>query len=242
MEAGFIKLWRQMLFNECLDGNNDRKALWVTILLKAKHKTETYNGTTMQPGEFIISYGKLARTINVTKSALRSHLKHLNKHSMITHQTSRKGTKITVLNWDRYQSRAQSEHDLHTIVEPTSSTQPAQKLATIKEEKKKRRKEEKKLINRQTKKTAPVCDFFQCNELNEWMGTLPERTKKRWENYADYELMEEMTYGAKEWTEVNNKTMKSYSQFVENWWKRDKRFAIMEDNRRKAEFFAKYDK
>ena len=230
MEAGFIKLWRQMLFNECLNNSNDRKVLWITILLKAKHKKETYNGTTMQPGEFITSYGKLARTINVTKSALRTHLKHLTKHSMIAHQTSRKGTKITVLNWGRYQIRAQSEHDLRTVIEPIVSTQPAQKLATIKEEKNKRIKE----IVSKPKKEMPVCDFFQCNELNEWIGDLPKTTSDRWYNYGHKDLLEQLAIEAKEYAETSSKKYKAISKFVDNWFKRsDELKAILEQQKNK---------
>ena len=239
MEAGFIKLWRQMLFNECLNNSNDRKVLWITMLLKAKHKKETYNGTTMQPGEFITSYGKLARTIGVTKSALRTHLKHLTKHSMIAHQTSRKGTKITVLNWERYQSRAQSEHDLCTITEPHLSTQPAQKLATIKEEKKKRRKE---YIGK-TKKTVPVCNFFQCDELNKWIGNLPETISDRWCSYGHRDLLEQLATEAKEYAETSSKKYKAIARFVDNWFKRSNELKLIleeQENKKNQDKFFKY--
>ncbi len=230
MEAGYIKLWRQIRDNECLKGNNDRLALWIEILLRAKYKEESYNGTTMQPGEFVTSYGNLARTICVTKSALRTHIKHLTKHSMITHQTSRKGTKITVLNWERYQSDAQSAHDSRTPSHTLFSTQRARLLATIKEEKKKRRKE----VIPKPKKIVPVCDFFECSELNEWIGELPKTISERWYSYGHKDLLEQLAIEAKEYADTSSKKYKAIARFVDGWFKRSNELKpILEEQQNK---------
>ena len=236
---GFVKLWRSFFdsddFKARKGKTNDRRIMCLVIICQANYKKVTHNGVTLQPGEIIITHEKLARIAEVQLTSVKAHLVALVKARIIECSKTFQGTKIKVINWERYQDTEQITPVLQQLKRKVSK-----KLTpTFKEEKKK-----EKRINRETKpkKEVPVCDFFQCDELNKWVGTLPESTRERWEKYADYELMEEMTYAAKEWTEVNNKTKKNYCQFLENWWKRDKRFAAAEDNRRKSEFFAKYDK
>ncbi len=236
---GFVKLWRSFFDSEDFKARkgktNDRRIMCLAIICQANYKKVTHNGVTLQPGEIIITHEKLARIAEVQLTSVKAHLVALVKARIIECSKTFQGTRIKVINWEHYQDTAEV-----TPVPQQLKRKVSKKLTpTFKEEKKK-----EKRSNRETKpkNIVPDCDFFQCDELNKWVGGLPKSTKERWCNYADYTLMEEMTYAAKEWAEEKGKTMKSCYQFVENWWKRDKRFTSMEDNRRKLEFFAKYDK
>ena len=234
LKSGWIKCPRELLYDEDLKDPKIFK-LFMSILVQANFESKTFRGNVIQPGEFITSLAKLGGPLGLTDSRIRTALKRFEEQGKIARLKIKKGTKIKVLIWGSDLKNAE-------IMPETSHKgclNNAQNVATTKEVKKKeiRNKKETK-----PKKIVPDCDFFQCDELNKWVGKLPESTKERWCRYADYELMEEMAYEAKEWTEVNNKTKKNYPKFLEDWWKRDKRFADAIHNRKITEFFAKYER
>lgn len=236
---GFVKLWRSFFDSDDFKARNgktnDRRILCLAIICRVNYKEVTYNGVTLQPGEIIITHKKLAQVAALQLTSVKAHLVALVKARIIECSKTFQGTRIKVINWERYQDTA----ELTSVLRPSNGSASAKLTPTFKEEKKKERRS-----NRETKpkKIVPDCDFFQCDELNKWVGKLPASTKKRWLEYDNIDLLEEMSLLAKEWTEANNKTKKNYCQFLEKWWKGDQRFQEILRNKLIKETFAKYDK
>jgi len=103
-KAGWIKLHRTLLDWDWAD---DPKvfALFVTCLLKANHEPNTWRGIDIQRGQFITSLDSLKAQTGLTHRELRTALKKLQKTGEIDKQTTSQNTRITVIQYDKYQER-----------------------------------------------------------------------------------------------------------------------------------------
>jgi len=103
-KTGWIKLHRTLLDWDWAD---DPKvfALFVTCLLKANHEPNTWRGIDIQRGQFITSLDSLKAQTGLTHRELRTALKKLQKTGEIDKQTTSQNTRITVIEYDKYQER-----------------------------------------------------------------------------------------------------------------------------------------
>jgi len=103
-KTGWIKLHRTLLDWDWAD---DPKvfALFVTCLLKANHEPNTWRGIDIQRGQFITSLDSLKAQTGLTHRELRTALKKLQKTGEIDKQTTSQNTRITVIQYDKYQER-----------------------------------------------------------------------------------------------------------------------------------------
>lgn len=142
---GYIKLHRQLL-NWQWYGVPVVKDLFLHFLLRANLSDGFYSGTLVKRGQLVIGRKDLAETLGYTEMQIRSAIDKLRTTNEITTKTTNKGTVITIVNWDFYQSNEQENNQQinHQNNHQLTNKQPASnhQITTYKEE-----KEEKKNKN-----------------------------------------------------------------------------------------------
>lgn len=206
---GWIKLHRQIRNHWVFKNANYFKA-WVVIISEVNHQSSKV----LIEGELIEckrgqSINSLATWVSIlgddwTIQKLRTFLKLLEKDGMINTEGLRKTTRLTVCNYDSYQSEQQADNKETTSRQHTANTQ----LTTNKNVK--NEKEENKINIEERKQT-----FAQT--LNPYL-----------EKYGREFLNDFYLY----WTEptLNNKKLK-YE--LEKTWSLDRRLSTWETNAKK---------
>ena len=221
MAGGYYKTHRKIFNNDFL---KDHKRFYIfhQILQSASHEKTTYMGVTLKPGEFTTSYRAFAERCLTTISSIRYALKALKKRTMIDITPSSHHIKITVINWEKYQSTTQDAHNM--------STKRAQDAHLSRN----KNKEIKNIRGDTEKKAVSSCDFFKCSELNEWIGILPKTISERWYSYGHKDLLEQLAIEAKEYADTSSKKYKAIARFVDGWFKRSNELKpILEEQQNK---------
>lgn len=107
---GYIKLHRS-LFNHWIWTNTSEKfnlrSAWIDLLLLANHDSANirFNGDVMhiKRGCHMTSVSKLADRWMVTEKTVRGWLNKLQQDEMITFDSTKKGTLIHIVNYEKYQ-------------------------------------------------------------------------------------------------------------------------------------------
>lgn len=105
-EAGYIKLFRQMLSWEWYDDANTLK-LFIHLLLTVNHTDEKWHGVIIQRGSRVTSLQNLAKELHFTKRQLATHITRLKTSNEVIQSPTSKYSVFTVKNYDRYQSTVQ---------------------------------------------------------------------------------------------------------------------------------------
>lgn len=115
---GWIKIHRQLLEWEWYD---DMKVfrLFVHCLLKANHADKKYKGKLVKRGTFLTSRDLLSSETGLTVREVRTALNKLISTNELTNVSTRKGSVITVINYDKYQNTTNKK----TNKRPTSDQQ-----------------------------------------------------------------------------------------------------------------------
>jgi len=127
---GYIKVYRKILDN-FIYLDSEAVHLWLHILLKANHakKEFLFNGKkeTLKIGQLILSRDKLSLETNINPSKIYRLLKILEREQLIEQQTNNHFTKITVLNYEKYQNKtykSEQQNEQPTNNQRTTSEQP----------------------------------------------------------------------------------------------------------------------
>lgn len=144
MLEGWIKIQRAIV--EHWIWNDPIKLKWWLDLLMLAGYSDSKVNVGLQifdcgRGQIITSLSALAKRWGATKDRVRNFLVLLSKEKMITHESLTKSTRITICNYERYQSDL---HDSQTIDKrsPNANQTLAKRSIYIKENKKERRKED----------------------------------------------------------------------------------------------------
>ncbi len=131
---GWIKIHRQLLEWEWYDDINVTR-LFLHILLKANHKSKNYKGELIQIGEHLTSREILSNETGLTIRQVRTALTKLKTTNEVAIKSSSQGTKIQVVNYQKYQVTASEV----TTKRPASD----QQTTTNKNEKNEKKKKNK---------------------------------------------------------------------------------------------------
>ena len=101
-DNGFIMLHRKITEWEWYTNANTAH-LFIYCLLRANHKTQKWQGTTIERGAFITSLSNLAAETGMSLKAIRTALNHLESTGEIKRESTNKYTKIIVINYNNYQ-------------------------------------------------------------------------------------------------------------------------------------------
>ena len=78
--------------------------LWIDILLHTNPVDYYHHGDLIKRGQCILSLNQVAERCHMSKPTVSKYLRLLEECGKVKLDISRKGTKVTVLNWDKYQS------------------------------------------------------------------------------------------------------------------------------------------
>lgn len=105
---GYISLHRSLLDWEWYTEANTMR-LFVHLLLTVNHTTKQWQGVTVERGQRVASYGKLAAETGMSVKEVRTALNHLKKTGEVAHKATSKFGLFTVVNYDRYQAAGTQE-------------------------------------------------------------------------------------------------------------------------------------
>ena len=106
--SGFVKLHRELLNWEWYSDLPVR-VLFLHCLLKANFKNTKWKGQTIKSGEFITSIASLSKETSLSQRQTRTALFKLKSTNELTIKTTSRYSIITVNNWDKWQSKRQTE-------------------------------------------------------------------------------------------------------------------------------------
>ena len=99
---GWIKMHRKLVNWEWWDSPMMVKA-WLYICMSAFPSDFKWNGVTIPKGSFFTTKAILMRDLNCSDKFVRSLLRRLKDNGQIEYKGTKRGTIITVLNYDSYQ-------------------------------------------------------------------------------------------------------------------------------------------
>lgn len=135
MERGYVKLWRKTLDSGIIS-NGPAWQLFGYLLLNATYKQcrKIVNGVLfeLKPGDVFFSRRETAQTLKLGEQQIRTALKLLETSQIITLCPTRKGTIISFVNWDRYNSQQPTDNpQANPQTNPRlTHTQPTDPLAS----------------------------------------------------------------------------------------------------------------
>ena len=121
--------------------------LWIDILLHTNPVDYYHHGDLIKRGQCILSLNQVAERCHMSKHTVKKYLGLLEECGKIKLDVQRKGTKVTVLNWDRYQSDnqvggAKLHQEVHQEVHPNKKSLK-EESKRIKEESKRQTREDR---------------------------------------------------------------------------------------------------
>ena len=116
--SGFVVLHRKLLEWEWYDDANTMR-LFLHGILKANHAPQKWRGTTIERGQFVSSYDKLAQELKLTKKQIRLAQDRLESTGEWAHDGHTQFTVFTIKNYSKYQDKdtpteLQGAHEGHT--------------------------------------------------------------------------------------------------------------------------------
>lgn len=99
---GWIKIHREIINWEWYNDVNTSR-LFLHCLLKANHADKNYRGTVVKAGSFLTCRDLLSSQTGLSVRQIRTSLSRLKSTNELTINTSRQGTVIEVVNYDKFQ-------------------------------------------------------------------------------------------------------------------------------------------
>jgi hypothetical protein len=109
MDKGWVKLHRQFLDWEWYDEPNCVR-VFLHCLLKANHKDKKYRGNVIKRGTFVTSLEIISLELNLTIQQIRTVFSKLESTGEINRQTNRRGTIISICNYNNYQDEEKNNN------------------------------------------------------------------------------------------------------------------------------------
>lgn len=112
VNGGWVKLYRELKSKSIWQlSSPEQKVVLITILLLANHEENKWEWKgeqfTCMPGQLITSLNSLVRECGdgVSIRNVRTALERFEKLGFLTNASTKTGRLITIVNWEKYQSR-----------------------------------------------------------------------------------------------------------------------------------------
>ena len=122
MKQGWIKIHRSLLDWEWYDDMNV-KVLFLHCLFKANHADKSYRGSVVKRGTFLTGRDLLAVETGLSVQQIRTAFTKLKSTNEVTIKSSRQGTVVEVVNYDKFQDTTSKPTSKPTNEQPTSNQQ-----------------------------------------------------------------------------------------------------------------------
>ena len=204
MSQGWIKLHRSILDWEWYDDVNVMR-LFLHCLFKANHKDKKYRGAVVKRGTFLAGRELLAQETGLSVQQIRTSLSKLKSTNELTIKSSRQGSVVEVVNYDKYQ----------TATNTVTNDQPAsnQQVTSNKNDKNEKNKKEE---------TPPPGNLYSKKEGY----AVNQETMSRWSQaYPNIDITLQLHkahawLSSHDWKQKNGKPYKSMQAFATNWLNR----------------------
>jgi hypothetical protein len=140
---GYIKLFNRFLYWEWYT-NQNTKAVFLHILLKANYKPKRWQGLTIQRGQLVTSLKSLSQELGLNIGQIRTALNNIQNSKEITRKTTNKYTIITVCKYECYQGSNQANNTQNDTQTTRKTTNEQQQLKNKKNKEKNKQKETRK--------------------------------------------------------------------------------------------------
>ena len=126
LQNGYVKIYRSMLNWEWFKDINTTH-LFIYCLIKANFQEKNYQGIKINRGQFMTSYDKMCAETGLSKSKIRTAIKHLILTQELTQTSHKQYSIITVNNYNDYQKdninfSTPLTYQSHTFDTPLTST------------------------------------------------------------------------------------------------------------------------
>ena len=238
MRNGWIKLHRSLLDWEWYDDTNVMR-VFLHCLLMANHKDKKYRGAVVERGSFLTGRDALASQTGLTVQQIRTSLNKLKSTNELTIKSSKQGTVIQVVSYDKYQE----------VTNESTTHQPDSNQIVTTNKKNKNIKNEKKntLADAETHEISwssaggwqnisaddikqwdaayPNAHVAQQIEaMNQWLISNPSKAKKKlWRKFITNWLARQQTTASrpqqKSFAEINAEAKKEiFQKNLKNIW------------------------
>ena len=226
MRNGWIKLHRSLLEWEWYDDINVMR-VFLHCLLMANHKDKKYRGSVVERGSFLTGRDTLASQTGLTVQQIRTSLNKLKSTNELTIKSSKQGTVIQVVSYDKYQE----------VTNESTTHQPdSNQIVTTNKKNKNKKNEKKKLADAETHDISwssaggwqnisaddikqwevayPNANVAQQIEaMNQWLISNPSKAKKKlWRKFVTNWLARQQTTASrpqqKSFAEINAEAKK----------------------------------
>ena len=226
MRNGWIKLHRSLLDWEWYDDINVMR-VFLHCLLMANHKDKKYRGSVVERGSFLTGRDTLASQTGLTVQQIRTSLNKLKSTNELTIKSSKQGTVIQVVSYDKYQE----------VTNESTTHQPdSNQIVTTNKKNKNKKNEKKKLADAETHDISwssaggwqnisaddikqwevayPNANVAQQIEaMNQWLISNPSKAKKKlWRKFVTNWLARQQTTASrpqqKSFAEINAEAKK----------------------------------
>ena len=135
--VGWIKLHRCIWNNPVVTKDSDHVAIWLWLLTHAQieDKEILFAGEkiTLKRGQLITGRKLISEQLKINESKVYRTLNELQKAQQIEQQKTKKGSVISIINWDKYQLREQQNEHQNEQQLNNKRTTTEQQLNTTKE-------------------------------------------------------------------------------------------------------------
>lgn len=128
LQQGFVKLYRSFTKWEWYDDINTR-LVFIHLLLTVNYEPKPWHGITINRGQIVTSYGKLAQDVGLSVQQTRTALNRLKSTREITSEGHASYSVITIKNYDDYQKNNKVDNKQLTSEQQATNKQ----LTTTKE-------------------------------------------------------------------------------------------------------------
>lgn len=129
--SGWIKIHRKITEWEWYDDANTFR-LFMHLILKANHKNKKYRGQLVKTGSLLTGRELLSQETGLSIQQIRTCLNRLKSTNQITIDSTRQGTIIQVINYDKYQvSTNESTNDQPTINQQVTTNKNDKKERSV---------------------------------------------------------------------------------------------------------------
>lgn len=124
-DNGWVKLWRKSI-DTGLIKNHKVWIFWTYCLMKANHEKNYkvvvgFTEEVLQPGQFIFGRKVAAKETGLSEQSIRTCLAFLKKCQNLTIKSTNKYSVISIVNWERYQSKKSKSTNNPTNDQPASN-------------------------------------------------------------------------------------------------------------------------
>lgn len=154
MGSRWIKIYDKFLQWEWF-GKAEMVQLFLYLLLRAKHKDDSWQGIPVLKGQVITTNAAIRRDLGLSAQTVRTCLKRLIKTGEITYKSTNRYVVITICKYESYQCQESQINEQSTIKQraineqSTSKTQPNQRA------------------NNEQKSVVNICVTDSCEDIKE---------------------------------------------------------------------------